>query len=38
LYKRIQAHFEPIEVPKLVVNTDDPLERCVAAARLYIES
>jgi predicted kinase len=37
LYKRIQAHFEPIEVPKLVVNTDDSLERCIAAARAYVE-
>ena len=37
LYKRIQAHFEPIGFPKLVVNTDGPLERCVAAARAYVE-
>ncbi len=37
LYKRIQAQFEPIKIPKLVVNTDDPLERCIAAARAYVE-
>ena len=38
LYRSIQAQFEPILVPKLVINTDDPLDRCVAAAQVYVDS
>jgi adenylylsulfate kinase len=38
LYQRLRAEFEPITLPKLVVNTDAPLEECVAAARAYLES
>jgi adenylylsulfate kinase len=37
LYRRLQAQFEPIASPKLVVNTDTPLEQCVSAARAYLE-
>ena len=37
LYRRLRAEFEPITIPKLVVDTDLPLEECVAAVRVYIE-
>jgi adenylylsulfate kinase len=37
LYRSLRAQFEPIGVPKLVVNTDSPLEECVAVARAYLE-
>jgi hypothetical protein len=30
LYQRLKAEFEPIPQPKLVVNTDDDLERCIS--------
>ncbi|SRR5579864_6736503 len=36
LYKKLQAEFEPIPEPKLVVNTDERLEDCVAAALAYL--
>jgi len=36
LYKRLQAEFDPIPAPKLVVDTDKPLEYCVAAARAHL--
>jgi len=38
LYKKLQAEFEPIPAPKLVVNTDSPLEDCIAAALVYLAS
>lgn len=38
LYQSLRAQFEPITVPKLVVNTDAPLEECVTAARGYLRS
>lgn len=37
LYRDLRAQFEPIAVPKLVVNTDTALEECVKAARAYLE-
>jgi adenylylsulfate kinase len=38
LYRSIQARFEPILVPKLIISSDDPLDRCIAAAKMYVES
>jgi predicted kinase len=38
LYEKLQAEFEPIPTPKLVVNTDQPLEDCIAAALVYLAS
>jgi predicted kinase len=38
LYKKLQSEFDPIPAPKLVVNTNSPLEDCVAAALLYLAS
>lgn len=32
LYLEVKSRFEPISLPKLVVNTDTPLDQCVAAA------
>jgi predicted kinase len=32
LYLRVKARFEPITLPKTVIDTDQPLEACVAAA------
>jgi hypothetical protein len=37
LYRSIRAQFEPIMYPKLVVDTDRPLEECVAEAGEYLE-
>jgi predicted kinase len=36
LYRRLKAEFEPIPAPKLVVDTDNPLDECVATARAYL--
>ena len=36
LYKSLQATFEPIPSPKCVVDTDQPLEVCVAQAREFV--
>jgi adenylylsulfate kinase len=36
LYLSIKARFEPIREPKLVVNTDDDLEQCLASCLAYI--
>ena len=36
LYKKLQAEFEPIPDPKLVVNTDKPLADCIARALPYL--
>jgi adenylylsulfate kinase len=36
LYRSIRAQFEPIAAPKLVVDTDAPLEECVAAGGAYL--
>jgi adenylylsulfate kinase len=36
LYQRLRAEFEPIAEPKLVVDTDGPLEECVARAGEFI--
>lgn len=38
LYKKLQSEFDPIPAPKLVLNTNSPLEDCVAAALLYLAS
>lgn len=38
LYKRLQAAFDPIPTPKLVVDTDKPLADCIAAALSYLDS
>lgn len=32
LYLEVRRRFEPITLPKTVINTDMPLEQCVAAA------
>jgi len=37
LYQSLQAQFEPIAEPKLVIDTDAPLEECIARARAYVE-
>ena len=37
LYRSIRAQFQAIEVPKLVINTDQRLEVCVAEAGAYLE-
>ena len=36
LYQRLKAEFEPIPQPKLVVNTDDDLERCISKCLNFI--
>ena len=36
LYKRLQAEFDPIPSPKLVVDTGSRLEDCVFAASVYL--
>jgi predicted kinase len=36
LYLQLKAAFEPILFPKLVIDTDQPLEECVAQARAVI--
>jgi len=36
LYQKLQAEFEPIPSPKLVVDTGAPLEDCLAAALAYL--
>jgi len=36
LYRKIQAEFEPIASPKLVVDTSAPLDDCIAAATAYL--
>lgn len=38
LYKRLQAEFDPIPTPKLVVNTDEPLADCITAVLPYLDS
>jgi predicted kinase len=38
LYLTIKAHFEPIEEPKLVVDTDHDLDMCVRRCLDYIKS
>ena len=36
LYERVRASFEAIPEPKIVIDTDEPLEDCVAAALKYL--
>lgn len=36
LYQTIKGYFEPIILPKLVLDTDRPLETCVAQALEYL--
>ncbi len=38
LYLRLKASFDPIPHPKLVVDTDQPLDTCVSQAREFISS
>jgi len=38
LYQRLKATFEPIPEPKLVVDTDQSLDECVARAGEFISS
>jgi adenylylsulfate kinase len=38
LYQRLKAAFQPIPLPKLVVDTDQPLDDCVAQAGEFITS
>lgn len=38
LYQRLKATFEPIPEPKLVVDTDQPLDECVVRAGEFIMS
>ena len=33
LYLEVKAHFEEITLPKTVIDTDQPLEQCVALAK-----
>lgn len=37
LYLEIKAHFEPIDEPKLVVNTDEALAQCVDRCLAYVK-
>lgn len=37
LYKKLQAEFDPIPTPRLVVDTDTPLEDCIVAALPYLD-
>ena len=32
LYKEVKQRFEPITLPKLVINTEMPVEECIASA------
>jgi len=32
LYREVQAHFEPITLPKTTIDTSQPLEQCVTQA------
>lgn len=36
LYRKLKAHFEKITVAKLVLDTDQPLEKCLSIALSYI--
>ena len=36
LYRKLQIEFEPIPPPKLVVDTGQPLNKCVDTARAYL--
>jgi len=36
LYKKLQAEFEPIPEPKLIVDTDISLATCIATAAAYL--
>lgn len=38
LYLKLKAAFEPIDEPKLLVNTDQDLQACLAAALAYVRS
>jgi predicted kinase len=38
LYQRLKATFEPIPEPKLIVDTDRPLDECVAPAGEFISN
>ncbi len=38
LYLEIKAHFEPINEPKLVVNTDEDLARCLDRCLSYVRN
>jgi adenylylsulfate kinase len=38
LYQRLKATFEPIPEPKLIVDTDRPLDECVALAGEFISN
>jgi thymidylate kinase len=36
LYRKLQAEFEPIPPPKLVIDTGEPLDKCIDTARPYL--
>jgi predicted kinase len=36
LYRNVKAHFEKITVAKLVLDTDQPLEKCLSVALSYL--
>ncbi len=38
LYQAIQARFEPIEGPKLIVNTDEDLQSCITVGLAYLKN
>lgn len=38
LYLAIKSRFEPIREPKLLVNTDEDLERCLESSLTYLSS
>ncbi len=38
LYRKLKAEFEPIPAPRLIVDTDEHLDKGVAMARAYLAS
>jgi adenylylsulfate kinase len=38
LYLQVKARFEEITFPKTVIDTDQPLEACIAIAKVYVSS
>jgi predicted kinase len=36
LYDELRAHAEPISIPRLVVDTDQPFETCLERCRIYL--
>jgi predicted kinase len=38
LYRRVKARFEPITLPKIVIDSDQPAEACLASAVRFLSS